>query len=128
MTTLPMNTLLGKLELIEVYEYYDKPLLFACKNASGTHYLVVQTDSQDDFETWFYVSLSFRRFLQVRSGEIDLHEAFASAEDGFVFDVKIFGVDHLSPTIEIIPTRELNHEQLPDSGEKLNLEPILPSL
>ena len=30
---------LGKLEIVEVYEYYDQPVLYSCKNASGHFYL-----------------------------------------------------------------------------------------
>lgn len=30
---------LGKLEIIEVYEYYDQPVLFSCKNAADHLYL-----------------------------------------------------------------------------------------
>ena len=32
---------LGKLEIIEIYDYYDQPILFACKNAAGHLHLVV---------------------------------------------------------------------------------------
>ena len=35
---------LGKLEIIEIYDYYDQPILFACKNAAGHLHLVVAAD------------------------------------------------------------------------------------
>lgn len=125
MTVLPTNTLLGKLDLIEVYEYHDKPLLFACRNASGTHYVVVQIDADDEQEVWFYVSVSPMRFQQVRSGEIDLHDAFAKAEDGFVLGVKVFGDARMQAQVEMIPVDKLSDEQLPDAGERLNLVPAV---
>lgn len=35
MSFLPERTILGQLEIIEVYDFYDKPVLFSCKNKSG---------------------------------------------------------------------------------------------
>ena len=88
MAFLPQGTTLGKLEPIEVYEFYDQPLLFSCRNASGSIFLAVSIDENDDFETWLYVSMSPNRFRNVRSGAIDLHDAFADAEDGIVYEVR----------------------------------------
>ncbi len=39
MSLLPQLTNLGKLEIIEVYEYYDTPCLFGCQNLSGAEFL-----------------------------------------------------------------------------------------
>jgi hypothetical protein len=122
MTYLPQNTLLGKLELVEVYEYHDKPVLFACRNASYTHYLVVQEGVHARFETWLYASLSYTRFQQVRTGLIDLHDAFSDAEDGFVFLVTLFDDASHVPQVTTIPISHLDDAQIPDAGEFLNLE------
>ena len=43
---------LGKLEIVEVYEYYDQPVLYSCKNAMGHFYLVVAADEDDQYLTW----------------------------------------------------------------------------
>lgn len=125
MSVLPSNTLLGKLELIEVYEYYGKPLLFACRNASGTHYVAVQADEGEGIEQWLYVSISPSRLQQVRSGGIDLHDAFTQAEDGFVFHVRMSDNGNSPVEVGVIPVAELKDEQLPDAGERLALEPAV---
>lgn len=121
MTLLPQNTMLGKLEMVEIYEYHDKPLLFACRNASHTHYLVVQEGIHADSETWLYVSLSQERFQQIRTGIIDLHDAFAHPEDDFVFFVRLF-YSHRSSQITMLNSSDLTNDQLPDKGEFLNIE------
>lgn len=36
---LPENTILGTLEYIEVYDFYDTPQFFSCKNPKGEIYL-----------------------------------------------------------------------------------------
>ncbi len=38
MSFLPENTILGKLTILEVFVYYDRPVLFACRNSIGTIY------------------------------------------------------------------------------------------
>ena len=38
---------LGRLELLETFEYYDQPVLFSCKNNDGYLYLVVASDEND---------------------------------------------------------------------------------
>ena len=62
MPFLPTDTSLGKLELIEVYAYYDRPVLFACRNEIDITYLVVLTDEDDASETWLYVAVSLNKF------------------------------------------------------------------
>ncbi len=45
MSFLPERTILGQLEIIEVYDFYDKPVLFSCKNKSGLIFIVLCVDS-----------------------------------------------------------------------------------
>ena len=75
---------LGKLEIVETYVYYDQPLLFSCKSAAGHLYLGVAADKNDEHETWLYVGVSAERLKLIRSGAIDLHDAFAEPEDSFL--------------------------------------------
>lgn len=117
---LPQNTLLGKLDIIEIYEYHDKPLLFACRNATYTHYMVVQETVHPDYEAWLYAPISPSRFEQARSGVIDLHDVFKHSEDGFVFWVKI-PTESLNPiVVQTLPTDQLTDDQIPDVGEFLD--------
>ena len=48
------NSTLGRLEILETFEYYDQPVLFSCKNVAGHLYLVVAADENDQNETWLY--------------------------------------------------------------------------
>ena len=66
---LPQSTHLGKLELIEVYEFYDQPILFSCRNASDAIFMGVFADEDDDFETWLYIgylSIVLTKFVLAR--------------------------------------------------------------
>jgi hypothetical protein len=119
---LPQFTSLGKLELIEVYEFYDEPILFSCRNASDAIFMAVFADEGDDFETWLYVGVSRRRFERIRSGAIDLHDAFSEAEDGIVFQIQIPYDESAQAPIIPIPSGAIDKDMLPLPGEFIKLE------
>lgn len=51
---LPKNTILGTLEYIEVYDFYDTPQFFSCKNENGKIYLGLLVEDEDDFLTYLF--------------------------------------------------------------------------
>ncbi len=120
MPTIATSPILGKLEPVEVYQFYDRPILFSCRKASGEYYLVVLIKEEADADTWLYVAMSQRRFTYVRSGGIDLKDAFLKAEDGVVLQVKTL-VRNGESTLTPIPTGQLTPEMLPAAGSKLDL-------
>ena len=125
---LPQSTHLGKLELIEVYEFYDQPILFACRNASDAIFIGVFADEDDDFETWLYIGVSPHRFKQIRSGAIDLHNAFSEVEDGIIFQIKV-PHDEQEPILSLnILANQISDDMLPLPGEFINLESTLSEL
>lgn len=120
MNILPQDTFLGKLEMLKIYEYYDKPVLFACRSAAKMTYLVVLLDEVVHSSTWLYVALSIQRFEEIRTGHIDLYRAFKEAEDEIVYEVSIFSTPH-PPQIRVLPTSALSETQLPERGEFLEI-------
>ena len=71
---------IDKLEVIEVYDYYDFPLLFSCKNAAAQIYIAFIADELPEYEMWLYVEVSSARFNLIRSGKIDLFDTFTKPE------------------------------------------------
>ena len=113
---------LGRLEIVETYAYYDQPVLFSCKNAAGHLYLVVAADENDQYETWLYAGVSAERLDRIRSGEIDLHEAFADPEDGFLFQAVVPYEDQSPLRIEPVQPNQISEDMLPVPGERLDLK------
>ncbi len=111
-----------QLEIIEIYDYYDQPILFACKNAADHLHLVVAADENDQHETWLYVRVSAERLNLIRSGTIDLHDAFADSENGHLLQVKFSYDNPASPQIEHLESNQIPEDMLPTPGECLNLE------
>ena len=113
---------LGRLEIVETYVYYDQPVLFSCKSATGHLYLAVATDKNDERETWLYVGVSAKRLNLIRSGAIDLHDAFAEPEDGFLLQEIIPYDNQTQPRLESIQPDQVSEDMLPVPGECLDLE------
>jgi hypothetical protein len=113
---------LGKLELIEIYEFYDKPLLFSCKNASDSIFLALLVEENDMYETWIYAGMSRRRLEQIRSGLIDLHDAFFMAEDEMVYEIRIPSYQEKPFEFRNIPSKSLGEDRLPKHGETLDIK------
>ena len=120
---------LGKLEIIEVYEYYDQPVLYSCKNASGHFYLVVAATEDAQFLTWLCVAASTERLNLIRSGKIDLHDAFVNSENPYAIQVRVPYEEHASVQTDFIQSNQIPEDMLPMPGECLDLETeILPVL
>ncbi len=114
MSFLPTDSFLGNLELLEVYVFYDCPKLFACQNLSGQIFLAVWIDETDDADIWLYVSMSPNRFKAIHSGYLDLHDAYAKAEDRWVHKVTTYHDDKAS---QIEPFRCERGQRLSDVTE-----------
>src|SRR5581483_6966129 len=100
----------------EVYEFYDAPRLFVCRNLTDSQYLAVWIDDDDKTDTWLFVSISMRRFQEIRSGGIDLYDAFKCAETGYVFRVVAPRVDGIS-SVESVESANIDDESLPERDE-----------
>lgn len=121
MKTFLENTILGSLEILEVYEYFDRPLLFTCRNEIGFLYIVTLISDEYDEEVWLIAPMSQNRFEQVRSGAIDLYSSFKKAEIPFLFKAFVPINDRDKVRIQNISTVDLLADQLPEPGEFLEL-------
>ena len=116
---------LGKLEIIEVYEYYDQPVLYSCKNTSGHFYLVVAAAEDDQFLTWLCVAVSIERLNLIRSGKIDLHDAFADSENPHAIQVRVPYNEHASVLTDFIQSNQIPEDMLPMRGEYLAVHTLI---
>lgn len=115
---LPESTLLGRLELLEVFVFYDEPRLFSCKNQTGVIFIAVWIDENEAGDIYYYVPMSRERYDNVISGSVDLREAFILSEDGIVFEVNM-PFDNNQVKIISKPVTSLEDSSLPVAGRKL---------
>ena len=104
---------LGRLEIVETYAYYDQPVLFSCKNSEGALYLVVAADENAQYEIWLYAGVSAERLNLIRSGTIDLHDAFANSENRRLLQVRFSYANPTSPQIEYLESNQIPEDMLP---------------
>lgn len=119
MPYLPINTILGKLETIEVYEYYDIPRLFTCLNQYGYYYMALSVSDTDLHHIWIYALVSKKRLKEIRVGEVDLHDVFKETEDRCVF--KVTTLSNEPDTAIRVMCKDLTDEWLPIKGPKLRI-------
>lgn len=122
----PSSTILGKLRIIEIYEFYNMPVLFACKNRTGHIYIAVWIDETQEQDLWLYAPISPERFTMMREGKIDLHDVFTKTEDGFVLEVTVRKTPELFSEIKRVPVEELDESWAPPSGDYLDIPDSLP--
>ncbi|MCE7982969.1 MAG: hypothetical protein DYG89_17430 [Caldilinea sp. CFX5] len=125
---LPENTILGTLTIVEIYEFYNMPVLFACRNRTGQFFLAEWIDETTDENIWLYVPVSAERFAAVRQGKIDLHSAFVHPEDIFVFKVSVSKQLNHSAVVEATHIENLDIDWAPLPGEYLDIPNSLPQV
>ena len=118
---------LGDVDLVEVYEFCDEPVLFICKDRTDLLYLAVLSEETPSHKTWLLTALSPRRFSQLRAGAIDLYSALADAERGQVYRARLPRTPDGTATVEWVPSTDLTRSELPLADERLDpmkLEPL----
>lgn len=111
---------LGDLKVLEVYEFYDEPVLFAARNERDSTYLVTLVRDDDERRRWLYAPMSARRFQEVRSGGVDLYMAFRAVEGEHVFAVDV-PKDGSPASGTWALSVDLDEAELPEPGECLAL-------
>ena len=114
--------ILGRLRIVEVFDFYDEPTLYSCQDSIGHLYLAICADMDAVEGIWYYAPISQTRLSQVRSGAIDLHDAFAEAEQGWFWEVRQpHDIGCPVPEPRIIQCRDANPDVLPLAGPRLSL-------
>jgi hypothetical protein len=112
---------LGRLEELEVFDYYDGPVLFSCRDLAGGLHLAVLTAEDEDGQEWLYAPMSQERYQHIRSGAINLHDAFAKSETGSVFRVAVPYADDEPSQASLVSGLALPESLLPRATAVLEI-------
>ena len=119
---------LGVHKVVENYVHNDNPALFSCTDSAGHLYLVTVSEN-DQNKTWLRVGISNERFNLIRSGGIDLRNAFTEAENGILFQIRNPQDNSTEPSLKVIQSNQIADDMLPLPGERLGLKTdTLPAL
>lgn len=117
---LPNSSYIGSLELVEVYEYFDGPKLFACRSLSGQIFLGLWVGTSQEGESFWLIAVSLERYQIVRSGGLTLARAISQPESGFLYRCTVAFKDGSTAT-EVLLADQIDVGLLPDPNEKLAL-------
>lgn len=123
MNILPINTVLGALELEEVFVFFDFPRLFVCRNQTGQRYLGVSVEDTPALVKFLFLAISKPRFNALAQKQFDLREAFLHAEEGFVYCLEVATEDERN-NLYVLEINDIPSDWLPLEGADLGAEPI----
>ena len=119
MTNSYIENILKNLQTLEVFEYYDSPILYSAITKTGQIYLAWMISTGHQTTSWYYVELSPDRYRSIRSGNISIRDAFRGAESGLIINCVVN--DDSSLTIAIKDAKTLPEDKLPSENERLSL-------
>lgn len=113
-----LQSLVRGLVPVEVFDYYDGPRFYSCRDRVGQLYLVYWVDESESGSSWLYLRISPERYGAVRRGDVPIADALSLPEDGVVLLVlsssEGFDVSELS-------AEEIISDWLPERGDRLEL-------
>ena len=113
---------LGTHKVVENYVHNDDPALFSCKDSAGHLYLVTVGENDQD-KIWLRAGISNERFNLIRSGGIDLRNAFTEVENDILFQIRLPHDDSTDSSLEVIQQpNQIVEDLLPLPGERLGLK------
>ncbi len=113
-----LNNLIKDLTPIEVFDYYDGPRFYSCRDKVGQVFLVYWIDETDDYDSWLYLRVSSERYSSLKSGNISIAKTLSTPEEGFAFVVNNYGARF---SIEEISTVNIEPDWLPPIDRYLSL-------
>ena len=124
MTAQGMSEFIESLVLDEELMTVDRPVFYTCRDRLGHLYLALWCDYDADkkLETWYYIELSEKRLVSIKSGYMQVRDAFTACETG-----QVYVVDRDAQSSRIIDTvlkkcSQLIEKRLPDVGEYLDFD------
>ena len=103
-------------DIVEVFDFYDEPVLFVCRNLVGGLFLAVLVDTRPRQKQWLCAPMSSARHDALRRGDIELRVAFLQSESQTVFRVTRA---EMRETCDEVNSGELQDDELPLAGERL---------
>jgi hypothetical protein len=107
---LPINTVLGKLRILEILDRDGGPRLRIAENASGSRYLAFEVEVMEQGSRWLYAPISDTRIDHLMAGKLPLRRIYSDPEDGFIFGVC---VSPQSSSVDVMTADAVESDWLP---------------
>ncbi len=110
---------LSGLTPIEVFDFYDGPRFYSCRDRSGQLYLVYWVDEDERGSHYLYLKVSPERYASVRRGTLTIASALSNPEEGKAYVVRNEGTGY---SVDDLTPASLDPEWLPPQDQRLTLE------
>lgn len=113
-----LKSLIRDLIPVEIFDYYDGPKFYSCRDKVGQLYLVYWVDDFEGSTSWLYLRVSQERYDSLKKGYITIASALSNPEEGIAFVVSMAEQDF---AVDEIPKENIASEWLPPEDYKLEL-------
>jgi hypothetical protein len=111
-----MRSLIRGLAPVEVFDYYDGPRFYSCRDVVGQLYLVYWVDESEAGTSWLYLRISLERYAALKRGDVPIADALSRPEDDSVLIVRSCGQEFL---VEQLTAAEIEPDWLPAPQDRL---------
>ena len=115
-----LNDEIQNLKPWEIFDFFEGPRFYSCKNQTGQIYLVHWVDDINDCDVWLYSKVSFEKYCALKNNKIDIRSSFNIPEEGFSYLVTVADINEFY--IDLIKPEDYDPEWLPDAGEFLEYD------
>lgn len=115
-----LNVEIQSLKPWEIFDFFEGPRFYSCKNQTGQIYIVHWVDDINDCDVWLYSKVSFEKYCALKNNKIDIRSSFEKPEEGFSYLVTVASTNEFN--IDIIKPEDYDLEWLPDEGEFLEYD------
>ena len=122
-----LHELIASLTPIEVFDYYDGPRFYSCRDKLNQLFLVywIDEDQMASCDHWLYLRISKERYSSLKNGYLSVEKILSDPEEETVFLVKNYGKKKFE--VELISSSAIQTDWLPAADYYLNLpEKTLP--
>lgn len=113
------KTPFGDMEVKEIHDWYDGPLLLTGKIGEQLYFIIINEET-DTHDRWYFAPVTEQREQDILQNKITLKDAFVKSETGFVYEFYLPVTTEAKGYTILIPCEELKDEDLPDEGIYLN--------
>lgn len=110
-----------KMTMIDVFDFYDQPCLFSCKDEAGNVFLALLIHDDPFIERWLYLETPPIIMANLEAARMDLYTAFRCPQSGMVWACHYDRPSNSWNVGEILPS-SLKISELPVPGEFLRIQ------
>ena len=112
---------LSVIQIEGIYLEYDEPLLYLASNEYRDRFLVNLVSEDDGGQVWYFVRVSPQRIEAIRSGAIDLKDAYLLAEGAIVWSLHFDQTEGRELKVVPLAAYHLDEDLLPMAGERAKI-------